>query len=106
MPGQIKRKWGIPVATLCRWRKCWREAFPATEPWRAKRGELVMPSQEAPLHFVLQQMQGGRFGERLLWSLVWFKPRTGYCGFSDGSLQPRPTNASRRYLSPPYESAV
>ena len=59
----IARKWGIPVATLRRWRKWWQEAFPATEPWGAKRGELVMPSEEAPLLFVLRQMQGERFGD-------------------------------------------
>ena len=32
----IKRRWGIPIATLRRWRQWWREAFPATELWRAK----------------------------------------------------------------------
>ena len=62
----IKRKWGIPVATLRRWRTWWLETFPATEPWGAKRGELVMPPEEVPLLFVLRQMQGGRFGQRLL----------------------------------------
>ena len=84
----IERRWGIPVSTLRRWRQWWREAFPATEPWRAKRGELVMPSEEAPLLFVLRQMQGGRFGERLLRSLVWLMPWTGYCGLGDGPVPP------------------
>ncbi len=84
----IKRKWGVSVATLRRWRKWWLEAFPATEPWGAKRGELVMPPEEVPLLFVLRQMRGGRFGERLFLSLIWFKPWTGYCGLGDGSAPP------------------
>ena len=84
----VKRKWGIPVATLRRWRTWWLEAFPATEPWGAKRGELMMPPEEVPLLFVLRRMQGGRFGRRLLLSLIWFKPWTGWCGLGDGPLLP------------------
>ena len=84
----IKRKWGISVATLRRWRRWWLAAFPVTEPWGAKRGELVMPPEEVPLLFLLRQMQGGRFGERLLLSLIWFRPWTGYCGLGDGPVPP------------------
>ena len=35
-----------------------------------------------------RQMQGGRFGQRLLLSLIWFRPWTGYCGLGDGPVPP------------------
>ncbi len=39
---------GIPVSTLRRWRRWWREMFPKTRAWRLKRGELAPPPGEAP----------------------------------------------------------
>ena len=84
----IGRKWGISVPTLRRWRRWWREAFPQTRPWREKRGDLVMPPEEEPLLLLLRRMRGSGFGERLLRSLVWLMPWTGYCALGDGSAVP------------------
>ncbi len=84
----VERKWGVPISTLRRWRRWWLAAFPATEPWGAKRGELAMGPEAEPLLFVLRRMRGVRFGERLLRSLVWFMPWTGYCGLGDGPAPP------------------
>ena len=84
----IGRKWGISVPTLRRWRRWWQEAFPQTRLWREKRGDLVMPPEEEPLLFVLRQMRGESFGERLLLSLVWLMPWTGYCALGDGPAVP------------------
>ena len=42
-------QWGIPVLTLRRWRRWWRESFPATREWRCRRGEVAVPSAEAAL---------------------------------------------------------
>ena len=43
---------GVPVTTLRRWRRWWREMFPRTRAWRVKRGELAAPPGEAPLVFL------------------------------------------------------
>ena len=37
----VGRKWRIPVVTLRRWRRWWREAFPATGPWRREAGRTA-----------------------------------------------------------------
>ena len=84
----IGRKWGISVPTLRRWRRWWREAFAQTRPWREKRGDLVMPPEEEPLLLLLRRMRGSGFGERLLRSLVWLMPWTGYCALGDGPAVP------------------
>ena len=34
----VRRKWGIPVLTLRRWRQWWRETFAQTRAWRAEAG--------------------------------------------------------------------
>ena len=84
----IARKWRIPVVTLRRWRRWWQEAFPETGPWQEKRGDLVLPSEEDPLLFVLRRMRGAAFGERLLRSLIWFMPWTGHCALGAGPAAP------------------
>ena len=59
----VERKWGVPISTLRRWRLA---AFPATEPWGAKRGELAMPPEAEPLLFVLRSRAGmAGTGERI-----------------------------------------
>ena len=81
-------KWGIPVVTLRRWRRWWRETFPATRPWRWKRGELAVPPGEAPLTVLLRSMRGRSLRSRLLRSLVWLLPWTGFCALGDGRARP------------------
>jgi len=84
----IGRKWRIPLRTLRRWREWWREALPRTGPWRRKRGELAMASEQEPLVFLLRHMRGASFRERLWRTLIWFMPWTGYCAFGDGPALP------------------
>ena len=84
----ISRKWKIPMMTLRRWRQWWREAFETTPGWRDKQGDLVMEPGADPLCVVLRRMAGARFAERLLRSLVWFKPWTGRCTLAAGTEDP------------------
>jgi hypothetical protein len=50
---------GAGVDTLERWRRWWREVFPATRCWQALRGELLPPLSPAALPAGLL----ARFGE-------------------------------------------
>ncbi len=85
------RIWGIPAVTLRRWRRWWRETFPATAAWRWKRGELAVPPDDPPLVVLVRLMRGRSPRSKLLRSLVWLMPWTGSCRIGDG-------------LSPPAES--
>ena len=87
-------KWGIPVLTLRRWRRWWRETFPATRPWRWKRGELAVPGGDAPLVCVLRAMRGRSLRSRLLRSLIWLLPWTGSCALADGRSQSAESGSS------------
>ena len=80
----ISRKWGIPTVTLRRWRRWWRETLPETREWRAKRGELAAPSGEAPLRWLLRTIRGRGLRARLLRSLIWLMPWTGFCTLGAG----------------------
>ncbi|MDE0172897.1 MAG: hypothetical protein OYH76_13730 [Defluviicoccus sp.] len=57
----IARRWRIPSPTLRRWRRWWRETFPLTREWRAKRGELAAPPGEVPLRRLLRIIRGRGF---------------------------------------------
>ncbi len=89
---KASRMSGIPERTLGRWRRWWRERFPATAAWRWKRGDLAVEADEPPLVALVRLMRGGSFRSRLLRSLVWLMPWTGFCRIVEG-------------LSPPAESA-
>ena len=88
-------KWGIPVRTVRRWRRWWRESFPATRAWRWKRGELAVPGGEAPLVCVLRAMRGRSLRSRLLRSLIWLLPWTGFCALADGRSPSAESGSSR-----------
>jgi len=81
----IGRQWGIPTLTLRRWRRWWHETFPATPMWRLQRGALAAPSEVPPLLWLLRSIRGHSFRSRLLRSLVWLMPWTGFCAFGAGS---------------------
>ena len=72
----ISRKWKIPMATLRRWRRWWREVFPETPAWRDRQGDLVLDPGADALDVVLRRMRGAGLGERLLNGLLWFRPWT------------------------------
>lgn len=82
------RIWGIPEVTLRRWRRWWREVFPATAAWRWKRGELAAESDDPTLVVLVRSMRGWSERSRLLRSLVWLMPWTGHCGIGDGRTRP------------------
>ena len=84
----IGRQWGIPVMTLRRWRRWWCERFPKTREWRVKRGELAAPSGEAPLVCLVRSIRGRSLRSRLLRSLIWLMPWTGFCALGGGRARP------------------
>lgn len=80
----IARRSGVPVLTLKRWRRWWRERFPTTPAWQAKRGECAAPPREPVLRWLLRAMRGRTLRARLLRTLVWLMPWTGSCPLGDG----------------------
>jgi len=80
----IARRWGVPASTLRRWRRWWLEAFPLSREWQAKRGELAVPPEEPPLRRLLRMIRGRGLRARLLRSLVWLMPWTGFCTHPEG----------------------
>lgn len=91
----IGRKWGIPLITLRRWRQWWRETFCNTRAWRAKRGELVVAPEEAPVRCVLRRIRGRGLRARLLRALIWLLPWTGYCALGAGPVRPAESVSDR-----------
>ncbi|MYF04819.1 MAG: helix-turn-helix domain-containing protein [Rhodospirillaceae bacterium] len=84
----IARRWGVPTSTLRRWRRWWLETFPLSPQWAAKRGELATPPGGAPLRRLLRLMRGRGLRARLLRSLVWLMPWTGFCALGAGPASP------------------
>ena len=84
----IARRWRIPSPTLRRWRRWWRETFPATREWRARRGGLAAPPEEPPLRWLLGSIRGRGLRSRLLRTLVWLMPWTGFCALGAGAASP------------------
>ncbi len=83
--------WGIPAVTLRRWRRWWREGFPATAAWRLKRlkrGKLPVPPDEPPPVFLERSVRGRSESPRLLRSLALLMPWTGHCGIGNGRAGP------------------
>ena len=84
----VARRTGIPLSTLKRWRRWWLESFPLTREWAAKRGELAAPGEVPPLRWLLRVMRGRGLRPRLLRSLVWLMPWTGFCALAAGPASP------------------
>jgi len=74
--GAIARRCAIPLSTLKRWRRWWLKTIVATPLWRTRGGALALPSDEAPLRWLLTCIRGRGFRARLLRSLIWLKPWT------------------------------
>jgi hypothetical protein len=77
-----RRSWlietlGIPAQTLSRWRRWWREAFPASRCFRALRGQLMAPlaADELP-GALLGRLTGGELSSRLCQLLLRVSPVT------------------------------
>ena len=84
----VARRWGVPSSTLKRWRRWWLEVFPVTRQWQAKRGELAAPPEEPALRWLLRIMRGRSLRSRLVRSLVWLMPWTGFCALGAGPASP------------------
>ena len=82
----VARRAAIPVRTLRRWRQWWRETFPQTRAWRAKRAELAVAPGEAALRALLRRIRGRGLRSRLLRGLVWLMPWTGFCALGAGRV--------------------
>ena len=91
----VGRQWRIPVLTLRRWRRWWRETFPQTRAWRWKRGELAVPPDEAPLVWLLRTIRGRTPRSRLLRSLIWLMPWTVSCALGAGPALSAESGSSR-----------
>ena len=91
----VARQWAIPVLTLRRWRRWWQESFPKTRPWRWKRGELAALSGEPALVVLLHSIRGRTRRARLLRSLIWLMPWTGFCAFGAGPTLSAESGSSR-----------
>ena len=91
----ISAKWGIPLVTLKRWRQWWGETFVHTRAWRAKRAELAVEPGEAALRIVLRRIRGRGLRARLLRSLVWLLPWTGFCTLDAGRVPPAESVSDR-----------
>lgn len=91
----LGRRWGVPVLTLKRWRRWWRETFVYTRAWRAKRGELAGAPGEAVLPILLRRIRGRAVRSRLLRSLVWLLPWTGCCTLGAGRVLPAESVSDR-----------
>ena len=51
-------------------------------------GELATPPDEAPLVYLLRSIRGRTLRSRLLRSLIWLLPWTGFCALGDGRARP------------------
>ena len=63
--------------------------------WRWKRGELAVPSGEAPLCCVLRRIRGRSVRSRLLRTLIWLMPWTGFCALGAGPALSAESGSSR-----------
>ena len=91
----VARQWGVPVLTLRRWRRWWQETFPTTRAWRWKQGELAVAPEEAPLTVLVRSIRGRTLRSRLLRSLMWLLPWTGFCALGAGRVRPAESGSSR-----------
>jgi hypothetical protein len=66
---------GLSVRTLLRWRRWWREHFPATPWWRAGQGQFVAPPAPATLPgALLAHFGAGDSSEAMVNLLRWLSP--------------------------------
>ena len=67
----------VPLQTLWRWRRWWREQFVATRCWRAVAGQFIPPIDADTLPgALLERLSGSSLSERLVQLLVLICPVT------------------------------
>ena len=92
-----RRRWLIETLdiwpqTLARWRRWWRESFPATRCWQAQRGHFMPPLDPAQLPgALLGALMGGDLSQRLCQLLHLLIPITSssWSGYLRVSIDPQ-----------------
>jgi hypothetical protein len=92
-----RRQWLIETLdiwpqTLARWRKWWRERFPASRCWQTHRGNFMPPLDHAQLPGVLLgRLTGSDLHQRLCQLLVLLAPltSTSWSGYLRVSIDPQ-----------------
>ena len=74
---QLIEELDVPLQTLWRWRRWWREQFVATRCWRAVAGQFIPPIDADTLPgALLERLTGSGLSERLVQLLVLICPVT------------------------------
>ena len=72
---QLIEELDVPLQTLWRWRRWWREQFVATRCWRAVAGQFIPPIDADTLPgTLLERLSGSGLSERLVQLLVLICP--------------------------------
>lgn len=74
---RLARELGVSRRTLERWRRWWREVFPATPVWRAARGRVWPPVRDTELPAGLLERIAGSPQDRVLGVLRLLLPLSG-----------------------------
>ncbi len=74
---RLARELGVSRWTLERWRRWWRDVFPTSAVWRAARGRLLPPVDEATLPGSLLPRFGETPQEQVLGVLRLLRPLSG-----------------------------
>ena len=75
--GRLREVGSVDRRTIARWRRWWRDAFPATPFWRAARATLIPPPDGAQLPGALFDCFDGDPQDRLIALLRFLRPVTG-----------------------------
>jgi hypothetical protein len=87
---QLIEELDVPLQTLWRWRRWWREQFVATRCWRALAGQLIPPIDADSLPAsLLERLTGRALSERLVQLLILISPVTTSTGSLRVSADPQ-----------------
>jgi hypothetical protein len=74
---ELRELLGVSRRTLWRWRKWWRETFPASDLWKRERGRLLPPLNEGNLPAsLLERFTGENERSKLVQALSFLAPLT------------------------------
>ena len=87
---RLIEEFDVPLQTLWRWRRWWREQFVLTRCWRAVAGQFVPPVDTDTLPgALLERLTGSALSERLVHLLVLICPVTTSSSSLRGSVNPQ-----------------
>lgn len=70
----LSRELGVPVRTVQRWRRWWREGFRVSPFWQLRRADFVQVCEEGVPASLLERFQAQSLAERLLLFLRFLSP--------------------------------